>query len=260
MALAEASAEEPEVRPPAGSLARDVGRVFFSPGALFHELPVRNRAGAALALLMALQVLYALAVLSTGVSDYEIDLGTQKAISRELRQNQGEETTQKLATALDLIEKNGTFNKLFARLVLLLGGPVRLGIGVSALAGALFCVVALRGNKPNYQTLLGITVFAAFVEVPRLLLQLALITQLQVSRVETSAAAFAGQTDIGLPAYLLLRRLDPFELWYYVLVAVGLVRSGQLRPRDAVVAVAGLAVVTAVVQVMADVPSFADLM
>ena len=90
-------------------------------------------------------------------------------------------------------------------------------------------------------------------------MQLVLTAQLHVSRVETSAAAFFSRADVGLGNYLLLRRLDPFEVWYYVLVGLGLYHTGQLKGRWAIVTACLLALFAAVLRCMGDLPQFAEL-
>jgi hypothetical protein len=130
---------------------------------------------------------------------------------------------------------------------------------VGMLSAFLFLIVALRGGKPNFQVLLGVTTFASYVEVPRLIMQLVLTAQLHVSRVETSAAAFYSRAEVGLGNYLLLRRLDPFEVWYYVLVGLGLYHTGQLNRRWAIATVCVLALFAAVLHCMGDLPQFAEI-
>src|SRR5207247_980626 len=100
--------------------------------------------------------------------------------------------------------------------------------------------------------LAGVAVFAAFVDVPKMLVRILLISQLQVSRVETSAAAFAAGPDVSLALYILLRRLDPFDIWYWFLIGLGLWKTGQLSGRASVVMACVLAVLAAVVQSAAD--------
>lgn len=254
----EVNADMTRTEPP-GSLLVDVASLFLRPSALFDSLPVVNRAPAALLVLLCLHVLYGVAYLATGVLDYEIDYVNQKAVGRFRDQLQGDENAAKRVSELDLMEKGAGFNKTIARLALLGGGPVRVLAGCGLLGGLLYTVVALRGGKPNYSLLFGVVVFASYVEVPRLALRLALVAGRGETRVETSAAACVSDPSVGLPMYVMLRRLDPFDVWFFGLVAFGVCRTGQLTPRAAVVAVCLLWLLTATWNAAGDVAELAHV-
>jgi hypothetical protein len=257
---AELDASAPVARERPGGLLRDLASLYLRPGTLFAELPRWNRSAAALLLLMALQALYALGVVSTGVLDYEIDADTQKAMSRYADQPHSDESAEDVNRMLDALAKGGTFTKLLTRVLLVAGGPVQVAATAGLLASVLFVVVALRGTaKPDFHLLAAVAVFAAYALVPRLLVRLFLMSQLQVSRVETSAAAFVLPPQVGLGLYLLLRRLDPFDAWYWALVGLGLWKTGQLSARAALVTVVVLAVLVALLQAGLDLPDLAIL-
>ncbi len=240
-----------------GSLARDLVRLYLSPGALFAELPRWNRSAAALVLLMALYAVYGLAVLSTGVSDYENDLAAQQEIGRLPDQPRNDDNAEELDRKSDALEKGAVFGKMLARVRLVLLDPVGVAAATGLLAGLLFVAVALWGvAKPDFHVLAGVVVFAAYVAVPCLLVRLLLTAALHVSRVETSAAVFS-PTHAPLALYLLLRRLDPFAVWFWALVGLGLCASGQMSRRGAVVAVIVLAVLAALAQCVLDLPDVA---
>lgn len=225
--------DEAAAAPAHGNVVRDLVAVFVAPSRLFEELPRQNRFAAALTLLLLVHGLYGWAVVSTGVGDYEIDLQTQRAVAQFLIEHEGEEETQQMVSALDAIEKAGTFNKQFSHVVEIVGRPLRLLMGTALLTGVFFVIVALTAGKPSNPTLAGILSFASWVAVPEFALRLLLLSQLQVTRVETSAAAFATGPEIGIAGYILLRRLNPFEIWFWGLVGLGLWRSGQLGGRSA---------------------------
>lgn len=237
---------EPRPAEPPGGLPRDLVNLFVRPTVLFDELARWNRSAAALVLLMALQALYGLAVVSTGVLDYEIQADTLKAAGQYANQPHTDESADDVNRAVEAIEKGGRFSQMLTRVLLVGGRPVWSAATAGLLASVLFVVVALRGTgKPDFQMLAAVAVFAAFVEVPRLLVRVFLVSQLQVSRVETSLAAFAWAPHVSLPVYVLLRRLDPFEVWYWALVGLGVWRTGQVGRRAAVVTVVVLALLAA---------------
>jgi hypothetical protein len=246
--------------PRAGGLAADVAAVFLRPDLLFGRLPVHNRWAQAVALLMLVQALYGLGLISTGVPDYDIAARTQREVNKAAARLQGDESSAELATTVEALEKGETFAKLLARVMLLVGSPVRLFVGVVVVASLLFVAVAFRqAAKPDWSLLAGIVAFATFVEAPRLLLRLLLVAALHVSRVETSVAAFvaAPQTDLG--TYMLLRRLDPFDLWYWCLVGYGLCKTGQLTRGWAVTVVVALALFAAVGSCVAETSDLAEI-
>jgi hypothetical protein len=251
------AAPRPIERP--GSLFRDLVNLYLSPSILFGELPRWNRAAAALFLLMLLQAMYAVALVSTGVLDYEIQLTTAKAANQYANQPHTDESAEDVNRVLAAIDKGGTFNMLLARVLLVAGGPVGVAVQAGLLASVLFVVVALRGTaKPDFHLLAAVAIFAAYTEVPRMLVQLFLVSQLQVSRVETSLAAFVSAPHVSLPVYLVLRRFDPFDVWYWCLVGLGLWKTGQLSRRTALVAVVVLAVAATAVLAAGDLAGLAE--
>jgi hypothetical protein len=252
-----AAAPRPTERP--GSLFRDLVNLYLHPSVLFEALPRWNRSASALGVLMLLYALYAAALVSTGVLDYEIQLETAKAANRYANQPHTDESAEDVNRMLTAIDKGATFSMLLSRVVLIAGSPVSAAAGAGLLASVLFVVVALRGAaKPDFHLLAAVAIFAAYALVPRLLVHLFLVSQLQVSRVETSLAAFVSAPHVSLPVYLLLRRLDPFDVWYWCLVGLGLWKTGQLSGRTALVTAVVLGVMVAVLLAAADVSVFAE--
>lgn len=243
-----------------GGLLGDLFRLYFRPTALFAELPVVNRAASALWLLLAFVTLQAALVLSTGVHAYEIERQTQRAMAREAERLPGDENADELIRNLEAMEKKAVFDRLLNRLVLLVGGPLNVLVGVAVVAGLLYAAVALRGTaKADFGLLAGVAVFAAFTQVPRLLLQLYLTAELHASRIETSAAAFVTAPQTPLATYLVLRRLDPFDAWYWLLIGLGVWKTGQLSFGRAVVVTVALASLSVLVLLALDFLTLADL-
>jgi hypothetical protein len=255
-----ATAAEPAAAERAGGLAADVLRLFVSPGVLFADLHRHNRSLGALALLLAAHTLFAALLLSTGVPDYEIQALTQKQINREAAKLQGEENSEELAKAVEALEKGAAFQKVFARVLLLVWTPLRFLVGAGVVTSLLFLAVSLGSSaKADFRLLSGVVVFASLVTIPQLALRLFLVSQTQVGRVDTSAGAFVGDPQVGAGLYLLLRRLDPFELWYWCLVGLGLWKTGQTTGRRAVFLAAALALAAALTQGCLDVGEVAEV-
>jgi hypothetical protein len=251
---------EPEISSPAGGLFTDLVRLFTSPGALFADLPVVNRAGGALLVLVAAHLVAAALLVSTHVTDYEISARAEQESNRAAEQLKGDENSEELARALEAQDKKAVFDKLFARVLLFVGGPLRLLIGIATVASLLFLTVALWGTgKADFRLLWGVVVFASCVELPRLAVRVILVAGVHATRVDTSLAAFLPGPRAGLAAFLLLRRFDPFEVWYWALVGLGLWKTGQLSGRRALVVALVLGLLAALVQGCLDVGLFVDV-
>lgn len=239
------------------NVPQDIACLFVDPPRLFDELRLHNRSTTALLLFLVLQIAYAAALLSTGVSDYEIDVRTQHDIAQKLIEFDGVSEEEGFTASLTQIEKQAAFDKLLVRVRLCLGGPVASIMTVSLVGGICFVIVAMRGGKPKFEILSGVVSYALWVEAPRMLLRLYLVSQIHAARVETSAAALADPSASDLAAYVLLRRLDPFDCWFWGLVAYGVARTGQMSRRTAIVTVVTLALFATLINIGVDVADLA---
>ena len=105
------------------------------------------------------------------------------------------------------------------------------------IGSVLYGVVALTGRKPEWHTLLTICVFAGFVEVLRLLTTLLFMLRFRTVEVDTSlgllARLMAGGEHANPQALAgvwgMLTALDPFRIWFWLVVIVGLAVTAQLR-------------------------------
>ena len=86
--------------------------------------------------------------------------------------------------------------------------------------------VSLTGRKPEYHTLMSICVYAAFIELFAALIQLAMMLQFRSTAVSTTLRALGPS---GKPT--LWGAVDPFQMWFWVLVAIGLAVTHQLSRR-----------------------------
>ena len=240
---------EPTARPAGGGLLADVARLYISPGPLFAGLYQGRRSAPALLLLVLLHGLYAGLLLSTGVPDYEIEAQAQRDINRRAEKLKGDEDSDELTRQVEALEKMAAFNKVFSRVLLLIGGPARLLVSVALVASVLFLAVSLGGSaKANFAQLAAVVTFASFTELPRMALRLFLVSRLEVLRVETSAAALLADPRSAPAAFLLLRLLDPFEIWYWALIGLGLWKTGQLSGRRALAVTSALVLAVGLLQ------------
>ncbi len=237
---------------------RNILELYIAPGAMFGRLPQQHRSALPLLILILAEFGISLAILSTGVIDYEIDWLTERSWKDQVQVDDRADPIETEQKRAEHIEKQKTFSKQLARVMLLGGRPLWLLIEIGLLTVPLFAAVALRGGKPDLPLLAEIGVFAQFVEIPRQLLCLWLIAQLQVTRIETSAAVLVNSKTVNLGMYILLRRLDPFVLWFWLLVLLGVWKTKQLRLRDGIILVTLLAVVSGAFQCILDSMELAD--
>ena len=100
------------------------------------------------------------------------------------------------------------------------------------IASLLYAAVALSGRKPEYHTLMSICVFASVVELLAAGLKLGLMVGFRTIHVDTSLGLLVPPELAALRAAL--TAIDPFRIWFWVLVAVGLVVTRQLGRRSAI--------------------------
>jgi hypothetical protein len=228
-----------------GFLLLDLLQLFFQPGVFFKRLPRISHHSSALLLLILFQVLLGTGVLSTGVVEYELAVQTQQEYGRVAWRLDEEQMVGQADAALDNVEKEAVLRRLLVRLDWLVARPLSLLGGLLLTAALLFGLVSLEGRKANFSLLFAVAIYAAYALVFRMGLVLFLTWQKQTTHVEFSLAAWLSGRDVGLPMYLLLRRLEPFALWHWVLLGLGLWKTGQMSGRGAFRASVLLALLTA---------------
>ena len=122
--------------------------------------------------------------------------------------------------------------------------PLHLLASFLLIAAVLYAVVALTGRKPEYHTLMAVCVYSGFIIVAARVLELAMMMYYRTTIVDTTLGALL---ESGKPS--VLQAIDPFNLWFWILVAVGLVATNQLSRRVAVVSVVLLAGVTTLARI-----------
>ena len=115
--------------------------------------------------------------------------------------------------------------------------PVKALAAALLVAAVLYGVVALTGRKPEWHTLLTICVYAGFIDALRLLTELVLLLRYATLEVYTSLVpltrylvdADATEPALAVTVWGLLAAADPFRIWFWVVVIVGLSVTAQLR-------------------------------
>jgi hypothetical protein len=242
-----------------GFVLLDALRLLVSPGELFAHLAESNRYFQALLLLIFFHVLFGAAVLSTGSVDHEVALRNEERFGRAALSLQTSPHGESTNLAMESVRKEAAFTKVMVQLDWLVGGFLRQLLTLTATTGFLFVAVSLAGRRADLSLLMAIVTFSLYTEIVRMAVALFLIWQSKATQVDISSAVWFHGTDVGLPAYLMLRRLDPFKIWYWYLLGLGLWKTGQLSIWPACRTVLLLAVITVAGRVTFDLFSLTDL-
>ena len=211
--------------------ARHALLVFTSPRALFRRIEDTPAYGGALAILLVLVALIGYAEVQTGLIDRAVqrEIAAQKA---EIEKGQREVIDRvELKKQLEDIDKGATFKTLMARIVAVVVSPVYFLASILVVASCLYALVALTGRKPEYHSLVSICVYAEFVELAAFGLRLLMMFAYRTRTVETSLGLLANSKG-----WAWLAAIDPFRVWFWVLVAVGATLTHQLSRRMAIAA------------------------
>ena len=133
--------------------------------------------------------------------------------------------------------KTGEFKKLLTRMRVVIAEPIKALASALLLASVLYGAVALTGRKPEWNTLLTICVYAGFIGLLRLGMVLLLMLRYKTLEIDTSLAVLT--RIIGEPGQIsnemlvvwqgLLSAVEPFRIWFWLVVISGLSATRQLR-------------------------------
>ncbi len=211
----------------------DAPRMLLAPGAVFRRIAQSASYGWALAAILLVTTLIGWATVQTGLIDRQVDQNTARALADLEREQLDLLTRAELSERLERIRKGAGFQKLITRGGVMLATPALVIVSAMLLAAVLFAVVALAGNKPDYPTLVAVCVYAAVVDVLALALRLGMMLYYRTIDVDTSLGLLVSPQHRA--AHQVLSAIDPFRAWFWILLAAGLVITGQLSRRAAVV-------------------------
>lgn len=204
--------------------------VFSSPPALFRRVEDTGAYGWTLVTLLALVTLLGYAEVQTGLIDRVVDQKTEGRLA-ELEGSQANLVDRVLLREqMDDIRKTGEFEKLMTRLGAVVASPAYILVSALLIASCLYAMVALTGRKPEYHTLMSICVYAMFVDLLAQAVRLAMILFYRTIEVNTSLGMVSASRGLAW-----LSAIDPFRIWFWVLVAIGLTVTQQLSRRMAIV-------------------------
>jgi hypothetical protein len=133
-----------------------------------------------------------------------------------------------LKDRLDDVHKAAVFNKTITRILVVVLEPMYLLASFMLIASVLYAMVALTGRKPEYHTLMSICVYAGFIELAALVLQLGMMLYFKTTEIDTSLRTLGPIGKLNP-----LTAVDPFRIWFWVLAAIGLTVTQQLSRRMA---------------------------
>ncbi len=213
--------------------------VYSSPSVLFRRIEDTGAYGWALVVLLGLVTLAGYVQVQTGLLDRLVDENTNNNL-RRIEVDQADLVDRgRLGDAMENERKTGEFIKTLKRLQVIVLSPVKMLAEYLLIAASLYAVVALTGRKPEYNTLMSICVYSGFIELISYILRVCMMMYYGTMNIDTSLALLAhpGQGT-------LLAAFDPFLIWFWILVAMGLIVTQQLSRRMAIVSCSMLCIVT----------------
>lgn len=205
-------------------------QVFTSPRRLFARVEDTSAYSWSLVFLLTFVVLIGYVQVQSGLIDRVVDQQTQQSLA-ELEKNQAQLVDRiELRDRMETVMKAGEFNKVIYRLGAVALTPAYILASYLLIASILYATVALTGRKPEYHTLMSICVYAGFIELFGYFVHLGMVFYYRTIYVDTSLGMLA---PYGEPTWLVA--IDPFRIWFWALIIIGLIVTKQLSRRMAVV-------------------------
>lgn len=224
---------------------------LLAPRRVFGRVEDVPAYGWALVVLLVLMGLSGYATVQTGLIDREAERRFRAGVA-ELEKQQLDITQRSvLKEQIDEAREASEFARLITRWTVVFARPIAALATILLLAAVFYAIVALTGHKPEWHTLLTVMVFASYADVLAEFTRLGLMIRFESMEVNTSLAALVrfikpeeflamvrgtGQPVSGFEAMAplallsgLLTALDPFRIWFWVLVTQGLRATAQLR-------------------------------
>lgn len=203
--------------------------VYTAPRSLFERVEDTGAYGWALATMLVVVMMLGMLQVQSGLIDRVIDQQTENR-KAELEAAQADLVDRiELREDMEGLEKQGTFNKTITRLGVVVLNPVRLLVSFLLISSVLYAAVALTGRKPEWHTLMAICVYAGFIDLVAQAVRVGMMFYYGTLEVDTSLSVLS---EPGRPSPL--AGLDPFRVWFWVLVGLGLTVTHQLSRRVAI--------------------------
>lgn len=215
----------------------DIPRVLFTPRGVFGRVEDVPAYAWALVLLLVSVTMLGYLLVQTGLIDREVELQVQQNIAAlELEQFDVVERSA-LSDMIAEKKKEGEFLRLVRGVGVIAVSPMVMLTGVLLIPAMFYGLVALTGKKPEWHTLVTICVFAGFADVIGLIVRLGMRLRFRTFFVDTSLAPLTNFMELqGANAAQasavvggLLTALDPFRIWFWLIMVTGLTVTRQLR-------------------------------
>ncbi len=214
---------------------RHVPLIFTTPGAVFSR--VEDTGAYAWALVLLLLAIAGLGYLQ--VQSGLIDRLAHEQTARQMAQLEEEQLNlvdrRRFNDAMERLRDAGEFNIRLRRLHAVALAPLSWLVSMLLIAAVLYAVVALCGRKPEYHTLMSIVALSAYIPLVGLGLHVAMMIFYRTHEVDTSFSMILDPRSYPT-ATAVLTATDPFRVWFWILVGMGLVTTRQLSVRMAVLA------------------------
>jgi hypothetical protein len=208
----------------------DALRVLCAPHSVFRRIEDTGAYGWSLAVLLALVTLIGYAEVKTGLIERVVQRQTEQEKAKVEREKRDLLERVELRAELEKVDKAGKFKTLTTQILAVAASPVYFLTSVLLIASCLYAAVALTGRKPEYHTLVAICVYSEFIELTSYALRLVMMLVYRTIDVDTSLGMLATSK-----AGLWLSAVDPFRIWFWVLVAIGVTTTRQLSLRTAII-------------------------
>lgn len=218
--------------------------VYTSPSKLFQRVEDTGAYGWALVTLLLLVTLAGYVQIQSGLIDNVVNANTDKQLAGIEKDRANLVDRGRLKEAMEDIRKNGEFVKTITRLRVVVLAPLTMLAEFLLVASVLYAAVALTGRKPEYHTLMSICVYAGFIDLIAHVVRVAMMLTYRTLDVDTSLALLV---DPGKATPLAAG--DPFLIWFWVLVGIGLTVTRQLSRRVAIASCALMCLMTMGVRV-----------
>jgi hypothetical protein len=196
---------------------------------LFDRVEDTGAYGWVLVTLLGLVMLLGYAEVQTGLIDRVVDQNTEKQLAQLEETHANLVDRIQLKERMDAVHKAAVFETTMTRIKVVALRPMYLLASFMLIASVLYAMTALTGRKPEYHTLMSICVYAGFIELAAFVLQLALMLYFRTTEIDTSLRALGPIGKLNPFA-----AIDPFRIWFWVLVAIGLTVTHQLSRRMAI--------------------------
>lgn len=222
-------------RPTVGAM--DIPLALLAPRRVFARVEDVPAYGWALVVLLAAVTVIGYATIETGLIDLEVERKVQQSITAlEVDQLDVVERSA-LSKMIEEKRQEGEFLRLITRVQVVVANPAATLATVLLLSTVFYAVVALTGKKPEWHTLMTICVFAGFADVIGGVVRLLFMLRFRTLAVDTSLALAArlintegeGAAMSTAAVSGLLSAVDPFRIWFWVIVACGLSVTSQFR-------------------------------